>query len=210
MNDAEILEKFQHTRRIKPQTMKGYKDTVRIYTNLNGLSLTELLDEAITEEKERISWVDRTLKKRLEDFRTYLYDTYSKKTAKIHFGRIKTIYLHHYIEIHQLPQIKSEDTEPPITYKDLPTKDILRKALNISEPMIRALILFMVTSGCAKKETRHITIQDFIDATREYHSHDNIIDVLNDLKDNEEIIPTFHLKRFKTGKWFYTFCTPCI
>ena len=208
MNDAEILEKFQHTRRIKPQTMKGYKDTVRIYTNLNGLSLTELLDEAITEEKERISWVDRTLKKRLEDFRTYLYDTYSKKTAKIHFGRIKTIYLHHYIEIHQLPQIKSEDTEPPITYKDLPTKDILRKALNISEPMIRALILFMVTSGCAKKETRHITIQDFIDATREYHSHDNIIDVLNDLKDNEEIIPTFHLKRFKTGKWFYTFCTP--
>ena len=135
--------------------MKGYKDAVRIYTNFNDLSLEELLDEAINEEKDRIPWMDRTLKKRLEEFRTYVYDKYSKKTAKIHFGRIKTIYSHHYIEIHKLPEIQTEDNDPPITYKDLPTPQILRKALNISEPMIRALILFMVSTGCAKKETRH-------------------------------------------------------
>jgi integrase len=208
MNDENILQEFQHTRRLKPQTMKGYKDAVRIYTTFNTLTLEELLDEAMNEEKDRLPWIDRTLKKRLEDFRTYLYDNYSKKTARIHFGRIKTIYLHYYIEIHKLPEIQAEDKQAPISYKDLPTVQILRKALNISEPMIRALILFMVSSGCAKKETRHLTIQDFIDATSDYHNKSEICDVINALKDQDDIVPIFHLYRHKTKKWFYTCCTP--
>ena len=208
MNDEDLLLEFQHKRRIQPQTLKGYKDALRIYTKFNDLPFTELLEEAKNEEMEGIRWADRTLLRRLEEFRTYLYDNYAKKTAKIHFSRIKTIYLHYYIEIHQLPPIRSEDTEPPITYKDLPTKEILRKALNISEPMIRALIEIMIATGCAKKEVRHITFQDVIDGTYSYHHQNNLIDVVNTLKDRNDVIITFHLKRFKTGKWFYTFAHP--
>lgn len=208
MNDEEILCQFQKTRRIKDQTMRGYRDSIRIYTQFHDMTLEDLLHEAIQEEQDRIRWEERTLKRRLEDFRTYLYDTYLKRTAKGHFGRIKTIYAHHYIEIHRLPEIQAEDNEPPITYKDLPTPMILRKALNISEPMIRALILFMVSSGCAKKETRHLTVQDFIDATRQYHNKTDIVDVINALKDHDDIVPIFHLYRHKTKKWFYTCCTP--
>ena len=208
MEDEEILQQFQNTRRLKPQTMKGYKDAVRIYTTYHDLTLEDLFLEAIQEEQSRIRWAERTLKKRLENFRNYLYDNYAKKTAKIHFCRIKTLYTHFDIEIHNLPTIQSEDEEPPITYKDLPTKDILKKALNISEPRIRALILFMVSTGCAKKETRHVTIQDFIDATRSYHNSNDIIEVINTLKDRDDIVPIFHLYRFKTKKWFYTCCTP--
>lgn len=210
MNDEDmmILQEFYETRRLKKSSVKGYKDVIRIYTLFNDLTLTELLEEARTEEKDRLPWIDRTLKQRLTDFRAYLYDNYSKKTAKIHFSRIRTIYTHFYIEIHKLPEIQSEDLEPPITYKDLPTKSILQKALSISEPMIRALILFMVSSGCAKKEARHLTIQDFIDATSEYHDKTDIHDVLNELKDRDDIVPIFHLYRYKTKKWFYTCCTP--
>lgn len=208
MKDEEILQKFQNTRRLKPQTMRGYKDAVRIYTQFNNLTLQELFTEAINEEIDRIRWAERTLKRRLEEFRLYVYDNYAKKTAKMHFSRIKTLYSHFDIEIHKLPPIQSEDSEPPITFRDLPTKDILKKALNISEPMMRALILFMVTTGCAKKETRHVTIQDFIDATSRYHDKENIVDVLNVLKDRDDIVPIFHLYRFKTKKWFYTCATP--
>lgn len=208
MNDETILLDFQETRRLKPATLKGYKNSVKIYTTFNDLTLEELIEEAMNEEKDRIPWAERTLKRRLEEYRTYLYDTYAKRTAKIHFSRIKTIYGHYYIEIHRLPKIQTEDAEAPITYKDLPTKKILRKALDISEPMIRALILFMVSSGCAKKETRHVTIQNFIDATSQYHNSTEIADVLNELKDQENIVPIFHLYRFKTKKWFYTCCTP--
>ena len=208
MNDDEILYQFQKTRRIKDQTMKGYKDAVRIYTQINDMSLEELFKEAIDEEMDRIRWADRTLKKRLEEYRIYLYDNYAKKTANIHFGRIKTLYLHFDIEIHKLPSIKSEDKEPPITYKDLPTQVILKKALSISMPMIRALIELMVATGCAKKEIRHITFQDIIDGTYEYHHKTGLVDVVNELKGRDDIIITFHLKRFKTGKWFYTFSHP--
>ena len=208
MKDEEILQKFQTTRRLKPQTIRGYKDTIRIYTQFNNLTLQELFTEAINEEIDRIRWADRTLKRRLEEFRIYLYDTYTKKTARMHFGRIKTVYAHFDIEIHKLPPVQSEDKEPPITYKDLPTKQILQKAINISEPMIKALILFMVSTGCAKKETRHITIQDFIEATKQYHNKDNITDVLNVLKDHDDIVPIFHIYRYKTKKWYYTCATP--
>ena len=208
MNDDEILYQFQKTRRLKPVTLESYKDSVRIYLQFNDMSLEELLDEAIQEEQDRIRWEERTLKRRLEEFRTYLFDNYRKSSAKTHFSRIKTIYHHHYIEIHQLPTIQTEDNEAPISFKDLPTKEILRKALNISEPMIRALILFMVSSGCAKKETRHLTVQDFIDATSEYHNKTDLVEVVNTLKDRDDIVPIFHLYRHKTKKWFYTCCTP--
>ena len=208
MEDEDLLLEFQTTRRLKPQTMKGYQDAIRIYSNFNGLTMVELLKEAMNEEDERIPWRKRTLKKRLEEFRVYLYDEYAKSTAEIHFSRIKTIYFHFQIELHRLPTIQVEDGEPPITYKDLPTKEIFKKALNISIPMVRAMILFMLSSGCAKKETRHLTIQDFIDATREYHNSNDIIEVVNAIKDRDDIVPIFHLKRFKTKKWFYTCCTP--
>lgn len=208
MNDKEILDQFQITRRLKPTTMKGYKDAVRIYTEFNNLTLQELFEEATHEEIDRIRWADRTLKKRLTEFRIYLYDNYAKKTARIHFSRIKTIYNHFDIEIHKLPPIKSEDEEPPITYKDLPTITILKKALSISIPKIRALIELMVATGCAKKEIRHITFQQVIDGTYEYHHKTNIIDAINTMKGRDDIVITFHLKRFKTGKWFYTFSHP--
>lgn len=58
------------------------------------------------------------------------------------------------------------------------------------------------------KEARHLTVQDFIDATRSYHDKTDIVDVINVLKNRDDIVPTFHLYRSKTKKWFYTFCTP--
>ena len=66
----------------------------------------------------------------------------------------------------------------------------------------------MSSSGCAKRETLNLTVQDFIDATSDYHYSDNIYQVLDQLKDREDIIPTFRLKRQKTNKYYYTFCSP--
>ena len=61
MNDEDLLLEFQHKRRIQPQTLKGYKDALRIYTKFNDLPFTELLEEAKNEEMEGIRWADRTL-----------------------------------------------------------------------------------------------------------------------------------------------------
>lgn len=71
-----------------------------------------------------------------------------------------------------------------------------------------AFILFMISSGCARAEALSLTIQDFIDATNEYHSKKNIYDVIPVLKQRDDVVPIFYLTRIKTNKDYYTFCSP--
>ena len=54
----------------------------------------------------------------------------------------------------------------------------------------------------------NITIQDFIDATREYHDSEDIYEIITILIKRDDIVPTFKLKRQKTNKFYYTFCSP--
>ena len=219
MNDEEILNDFVKTRNLKPISKKAYHASIKLYTNFNQMSLQELLEEAETEEDSGVRWKRRKLKRRLINFRSFLAENYLKNYVKSTFSRITTIYKHYEIEIHDLPPIsqKNYNQSEPISYKDLPDKDILGIALEISNPVMRAIILFMSSSGCARKETLNLTIQDFIDATIDYHTpkeqrkhgHEkNIYEVIDILKEYDDIVPTFKLKRSKTDKWYYTFCSP--
>ena len=121
--------------------------------------MVELIEEAENEEEQGIRWKHRTLKKRLIQYRTYLYQNYMSSTAKMMFSKILTIYKHYEIEIHDLPKlsVKKGHQNPPITFNDLPDKDIIKKALDISKPRMRAIILFISSSGCGRTErqTRH-------------------------------------------------------
>lgn len=219
MNDEQILNDFVKTRNLKNASRKAYHSSIKLYTSYNNMTLQELLEEAEQEEDNGIRWKRRKLKRRLINFRTFLTENYLKNYVKNTFSRIITIYKHYEIEIHDLPPLSQKNfNQPnPISYKDLPDKDILGIALEISNPVMRAIILFMSSSGCARKETLALTIQDFIDATIDYHTpveerrygHDkDIYEVLNILKDYDDIVPTFKLKRAKTSKWYYTFCSP--
>ena len=219
MIDEQILNDFVKTRNLKPITKKAYQASIKLYTEFNQMSLHELITEAEKEEDSGIRWKRRTIKKRLLDFRGYLAEKYLKNYAKNTFSRILTIYKHYEIEIHELPPLsqKNFNQPQPISYKDLPDKDILAIALEISSPVMKAIILFMTSSGCARKETLNLTIQDFIDATIEYHTpkeerrlgvKKDIYEVLEILQNYDDIVPTFRLKRQKTDKWYYTFCSP--
>ena len=219
MNDEEILDDFVKSRNLKPISKKAYKASIKLYTEYHQMTLQDLIKEAEIEEDTGIRWKRRKLKRRLIDFRTFLAEKYLKNYAKNTFSRILTIYKHYEIEIHDLPPLSQKNFHQPnpISYKDLPDKDILGIALEISKPVMKAIILFMSSSGCARKETLNLTIQDFIDATIDYHTPSaqrkqnhtkNIYEVLEILKDHNDIVPTFKLRRQKTDKWYYTFCSP--
>ena len=96
----------------------------------------------------------------------------------------------------------------PIYYDDLPTKELIQEALKISKPNMKAVILFILSSGCAREETLSLSINDFITATNEYHNSTDIYEVLEELKHQENIIPIFKLRRRKTNQYYYTFCSP--
>ena len=209
-SNEDILEEIHHAKNHSKSARKIYKNAVKQYCTQQDLTLSELLREADKEEEQRIRWRDRTLKQRLLNFRQHLIQKYKKNTIKNYFNSIKAIYEYYEIEIGKLPPMntKNINTPEPINYSDLPTKEIIKQALKIADNRMKAIILFMSSSGCAKRETLNLTIQDFIDATSDYHYSDTIDEVMDQLKDRDDIVPMFRLKRQKTNKYYYTFCSP--
>ncbi|MFM5882423.1 site-specific integrase [Methanobrevibacter gottschalkii] len=209
MYDKKIVEDISKTRNLALKTKQSYKNALNIYTTFQNESFNNLLKEAEYEEELGIRWKKRKLKQRLVNFRIYLNNNYLISTSKVYFQRILTLYRHYEIEIHDLPRIstKSAKMSKPITFEDLPTKEIIKCAIKISNPIMKAIILFISSSGCARRETLNLTVGDFIDATFEYHRTCNINDALSILNDLDFIIPTFRIKRQKTNKFYFTFCS---
>ena len=208
--DKEIINKFIELRNLNKRTVYGYNNAIRLYTKFNNKSLSELIKEAENDEENGVRWKNRKIKQRLLNFRVFLQRHYLISTVKVHFQRILTIYRHFEIEIHNLPPINLKNTNKlkPIMFEDLPTKEIIKEAVNITNPLMKAIILFISSSGCARQETLNITIQDFIDATREYHDSEDMYEIITILIKRNDVIPTFKLKRQKTNKFYFTFCSP--
>ena len=209
--DDKLIEDIRKIRNMKYETIKGYKSTIRIYTRLHKKSFTSMLREAEREEKKQTLWRERKVRQRLIDFRTHLIEQdYMLRTIRQHMTRIKTVYYTFEIELRQLPQISEKNIKKPTPfyYSDLPDKQLIRTILPMCKPLYRAIVLFMLSSGCARKETLNLKIKDFISATSEYHNSDNISDVLMELVGRDDIVPTWNVYRFKTGRFYTTFCSP--
>lgn len=209
-NDQELINEFFKLRHLNKRTIYGYNNSINLYREFTKMELCELLKEAETEEENGIRWKNRKLKERLINFRLFLQEKYLISTVKVHFQRILTIYRHFEIEIHNLPPINLKNTNKlqPVMFEDLPTKKIIKHAVGITNPIMKAIIIFIVSSGCARQETLNITIQDFIDATYDYHGSNDIYEVITILIKRNDVIPVFKLKRQKTNKFYYTFCSP--
>lgn len=210
MNNEKFLENIIEIRKLSPNTKYKYKYIINSYSSFFKTPMQKLIDMADKEEEEKIRWKNRTLRKQLIKYRNYLYDNFNKGTAKTHMTVIQTIYRTFEIEIQKLPSISDKfaiQTEP-LSYNKMLNKKIIKEGVEISPPLMRAIILFMSSSGTGRKETLNLKIQDFIDATKEYHNSTNIYDVLKELKTQNDIVPTWRLRRFKTNKYYYTFSSP--
>ena len=208
-NDKYMLFKVSKTRNFALKTKQSYMSALNIYVEFQNMSFHDLLKEAENEEESGIRWKNRKLKIRLIEFRIYLQENYLISTSKVYFQRILTLYRHFEIEIHELPPIstKSSKFSKPIVFDDLPNKEIIKKAVEISNPLMKAIILFISSSGCSRRETLNLTVGDFINATYEYHRTNEIKKALLILNELDFVIPIFKLRRQKTNKFYYTFCS---
>ena len=208
MMSEELLKRFCSNRNIKYSTLKSYRSAIAKYEFFHDMAMGSLMDEAIVEEDEGISLKNRKIKSRLLDFRSFLLDSgLAISTVRTYFSRIKTFYRHFEIELPYLNDIKF-DEEYLSSYYDLPTRGDIRKVCSISSNAFRALVLFISSSGCAKAETLSLTVGDFVKASDDYHDGGSIDDVLNCLIGRRDIVPAFYLKRIKTNKFYYAFCSP--
>ena len=208
MNSNRLFQKFCIDRNIKLSTKKGYDSALRLYEDFQGESIEKLFKEARNEENKRIPLKYRKIKKRLIEFRSYLLNSnLSPNTSKTYFSKVKTFYLHFEFELPHLPQAKY-DKIYETNYLDLPTKEHIHEALLISPIDLKAVILFMSSSGTAKAETLSLTVEHFINGTQDYHHGGSIEFILETLDKKNNVVPTFYLKRIKTDKYYYTFCSP--
>lgn len=205
------FKQFCEERGIKEETIKSYRSTIKRYSDYYEMTFEELLNEAIDEENDSsIRKRERNLRQRLLQFRTHLITETDLKstTVRNHIGSLYTLYSHFDVELPKLPPVKTDDIIKT-TYFDLPNKKHIAMALDVSGVRIGSLILFMASSGTGRSECESLTIKDFIKACSEYYKAEDLRNILNELHDStEEIIPTFYMKRIKTGKPYYTFCTP--
>lgn len=209
---SNILESFFVERNLSKATIKQYKTAWKQYCQCNGgMTIEELLEEADSEEEQGIRMKKRSLKTRLTNFRTCLIEQGNSKNSILNkMNQIKSVYRHYEIEIPQLPYLSDKNLkkETPITYDDLPTKTIIREALDFGTQLTRSFILLQVSSGMGRAECLSLSIMDFLCATNYYDESKTIREMLVEMyKADTLIIPTFKLKRQKVNEYYYTFCS---
>ena len=205
--NSRFFNRFCKERNIRGSTVNSYLSSVKKYEGFHKRSIDDLVKEALDEENAGVPLKDRKVKRRLLNYRTYLLGSgLSQNTVKSYFVKVKTFYQHFEVELPNLPEAKyRKDYET--NYLDLPSKEHIRMALDISTLDLQSVILFMSSSGTAKAETLSLSVSDFINATREYHGNGSLDEILEQLNKRDDVIPTFYLRRIKTDKYYYTFCS---
>jgi len=208
-NPDPLFNEFCMERNLSKNSIKHYKWALDKYSIFNGSTLTELLEEADTEEEQGIRQKKRKIVERLKNFRSDLIkNDAAPNTIQSYFTKIKTFYRHFGIEIPYIPPAKMP-TGRHERYSDIPTLEDMKQVLESTGNLkYKAIILFMSSSGSARNETTHITVQDFIDATKDYHDSTDITNVLDELEGQKDVIPIFEIIRAKTNYLYYTCCSP--
>ena len=218
-SSTPLLEKLFNERNVKQSTRKGYLASFMKwceFTQDKFGSLQEMLEFYLAEEDKRIPMRDRRLKKDLLGFREFLLNDSnasikSDRTFKTYFAKVKTNFNHFELEMPTLPQMKMEKGYIS-SYNDLPTHDMIRTACEQSPLDLKAIVLFMSSSGSAKAETLSITVGMFLEGCEEYLENkptsNNIDATLKALNNRHDVVPMIYLRRIKTDKWYHTYCSP--
>lgn len=203
MKPIDYAKEIASIRGLAPQSTRTYKQTLQHYSDFNEMTLTELLREAEEEEEQGKRWKHRTLRTRLIKYQNWLVQNFKYKTATTYMTKLKTWYFCYDIEIGKLPPInkKQANLSTPITYDDLPSKETLRKAYNLGTPLFKAVLLFTISSGCAKREVLNLQLEDYYEWIKPYTTEQI-------LSEQIDIVPTIRLNRQKTNKYYTTFCSP--
>lgn len=208
LTEDPLFQQLVVERNLKHESIRHYKKALTLYCKYHGMTLQELYDEADNEEEQGIRAKNRQIVQRLRSYRTYLIqEDYASNSITNYYAAVKAFYRHFLIELPYIPSVKLKQKQ--IMYEEIPHKENIIDALSrTSNLKHRAIVYFMCSSGTARNEVSNLTIQDFIDATKDYHHQHKIYDVVQELEGQDNIIPLFQLTRAKTSYRYYTCCTP--
>ena len=205
-----IYQKFLIKKDRRKSTVRTYKIRLGNYCKFTGLLPSELIDEAEAEEDARIRMRKRKIEGYMVGFIKHMKDSgYSPNFIRGSLAVVRNFYKELGIE---LPNVTCtlKDPQKLITIDDIPTKDVIRKALKHCNIKYKAIILLMMSGGMGVAEINHLTLRDYLDSLEIAIKEPLYIDILQKLHEKEEdsTIPTWSIRRFKTSMPYVTFSSP--
>lgn len=202
-NAKETLDEMKMIYNWRNGTRTTYGVALKDYITYQNTSFKELIQEAEKEEETIRKTSKRTIKNRLLRYRLHMQEKgKSQNTIKMYLAMITKVYRYLDIEIPRLPPIRVTTTE---TYNDIPTSTEISTAILHARTKNKALISFIASSGLRRSDVASLTIQDFLDATREYHNTNNIFEAIPILKQEPIVVPTWNITGVKTNINHITF-----
>ena len=204
IRDSKCLKFLQNS---SANTQKSYLQAIGKYEKFHGLSIEQLIIEALDEQTKQIPPHLLKIIDRIEDFQNKLIeDGLVYGTIHTHLSKIKSVYRKNRVVLPYLEPLNSKRVKrnDVIEFKDILTKEELKKVLPLMRLPLRARAMAMIQGGLSNEECEHLTLRSFIDELRVYHQKEDDISALEWLADeNNPVIWITKLIRVKTGKPFY-------
>lgn len=201
-NDDAIID-FLNSRPLAESTIRNYIVRLKGYSNFLEMSPTEIIEEAEKEQDDpTIRIKKRKIKKHLNGYVRFMEKEKSPITVHRTLTDLKTFYIHHEIDP---PKIITKK-QPKTSIENLPKMDEIKKAVRSTKnSRDKALLLLHLSSGMGAYEVRHLKYTDFLNAIGA--PKETKIDQLRDFV-TDTTVPTWHIRRGKTGSPFFTYSTP--
>ena len=206
IEDDPRLQKMYKRRELKESSKKLITKYFKWYYHVTQLTPTQAILEADQEEEDGIRLRRRKIVTHLEDYEDYVSSTHANTTVKNSMSVIRSFYKENYIE---LPPVQRKPSPEPITITtdDLPSREDIKLALEVSRPRNKAIILLNCSSGMGQSEIISLTFKHLQDAVSKYK--ELTLNELVDIGETIEVGPLrWTLKRYKTGSEYTTFSTP--
>ena len=206
--DEKLLTQWKQTKQMKNSTHETYKTNIRHYTKATHLTITQLYNEAITEEDQNIPPRRRQIKAHLLELYDYLdHSTLAEPTKNLVVDSVRSFYQSMDIQLPNIPN--NYDTTPdPRNVEKMITKDIIQLMLDNADIRNKAVLSMAAMTGQSPNELCHITIEDLLRCWNT-ELETPLLCVEDIFQYKKEILslraPPMKIKRLKTNNsyWFY-------
>lgn len=210
LQDPQFKE-FVRARDYKPSSVTNYRNGLKFYCNFLCKTPTEIIREAIMEQKNDVWVTDRKIRMYFTSFVDYLIEIgNAPQTIRNKVNWVKTFYREYGIET---PKVRIPRNKINVSLKEVPDKEIIIEALKRTNLRNQAIIILMASSGMGAAEIRSLTYTHFLTAINE---------LIKDLTENEKldlykirsllkpnnVFGTWKIVRIKTNIPYITFSTP--
>lgn len=202
-----LIQQIIIRKKLKSNTISSYIQAFDHYCNFTGMKPSQLRKEAYNDQKtieDDLSW---KINQYLTNFHRKLNsEGYSEATINTFLTNIYAFYrafkikIPYPIEIKRVRRFKKESELIKIEH--------IQKVVNGTNNFKhKAIILLLATSGMRSGDMRNLTIEDFLEATKDYHDTNDIEKAIKAM-DGNDVVPCWEFLSQKTKEHTITFNSP--